>query len=513
MKFFSYLKRGKNSLRSNKQAAQLLQDKISKDLNYNLTIIEKLFTKTPDLIIRRFYLNQTGQPAALVYIEGLTDKLAINEHILYPLMHEDNFGKNTGEPAAAIGRTKKAVLWNDIVNYLLMGYSVLLIDGRESAVLYDTQGWPQRAIEEPQTESTIKGAHQGFIETSKQNIALIRRYIPNRELKMKEFIVGRRSKTLVTMLYLADVAHPEVLKEMEKRIQRLDVDSIINTGELAEFIEDNSFSIFPQFQISERPDAVASHILQGRCALVVDVSPGVLVGPMTFTSFFQTVDDYSTRWISASFLRSLRFLSLFIALFLPSLYIAQVSFHYELLPLNLIMSVGESRVKVPLPPIVEAFMMEIFLEMLRESGLRLPTPIGQAVGIVGGIVIGQAAVQAGIVSNIMVIVVSLTAIASFIIPSMDMSAAIRLLRFPIMVLSALLGMLGIVLGMMAIIAHIISLESLKTPYGAPFAPLKVSDFRDTIIRFPLWSIDKRPFTARPVQRKKLNWKGKNKKSK
>jgi spore germination protein len=495
--------RGKKAWKSNLQVKEIYAQDISKDVTENLNIINRLFTLTPDLVIKKFYINQTGKEAAVVYLDGLTDKLAINEFILQPLVHEGKIINS--ELEVNIGLTKIGCTWLEIEDSLLMGYAVLFVQGRANALLCDTQGWPQRAIEEPQNESAIKGSHQGFIETAKFSIALIRRYIPNRELKIKQFYVGARGKTQVSLLYLADVVDADVLKEMEDRIKNIKVDAIINTGTLEELIEDNSLSIFPQFLVTERPDTAASNILQGRLAVVVDGSPGVLVGPMTFTSFFQAVDDYSTRWLSASFLRLLRFLALFLALFLPSLYIAAISYNYEIIPLELLLTVGESRALVPFPPIFEALMMEIFLEMLREAGLRLPAPIGQAVGIVGGIVIGQAAVQAGIVSNIMVIVVSITAIASFIIPNYDMSTAIRLLRFPMMIMAALFGMVGIVIGLMMIIAHLISLESLNVPYGTPLAPVRFSDFKDTFFRLPMWTLNKRPHSANPRQRRKFTW--------
>jgi spore germination protein len=232
---------------------------------------------------------------------------------------------------------------------------------------------------------------------------------------------------------------------------------------------------------------------------IVDGAPSVLIAPTSISTFFQNVDDYGTRWMVASFLRILRFLAFFIALFLPSFYIALISYNYELLPLKLLVTIGESRVGVPFPPLVEALLMEITLEMMREAGVRLPAPIGQTVGIVGGIVIGQTAVQAGIVSNIMVVVVAFTAISSFILPNHDMAAAVRLLRFPMMVVTFLFGIVGIVFGMMVVMAHLVSLESLGTPYGNPFGPMRFSDWKDTLIRLPVWKMNKRPTGARATQ--------------
>lgn len=232
-------------------------------------------------------------------------------------------------------------------------------------------------------EASLKGAHQGFVETSGQNIAMIRRYIPNRELKMKRLIVGRRGQTSVTIIYLEDVMNPQLLNDLKDRIQKIDVDVILNTGELSELIEDNPYSLFPQFVLTERPDSAASQILQGRCVVVVDRSPSVLVAPVSFYSYFQSIDDYSTRWSIATFLRLLRMFAFITAAFLPAFYIAVVSFHIEIIPMKLLLTLGESRGQVPFPPFVEAIIMEITLEMLREAGVRLPAPLARRLASLG----------------------------------------------------------------------------------------------------------------------------------
>jgi spore germination protein len=475
-----------------------LNQSISGVLDDDITTIQDFFTFAPDLCIRQFQLK-TGDNAVLVYLEGLIDKSAINNNILYPLMYEIESVSDIWSSSISIAKTDVATLWSDLENAIFQGKSILLINGQTRSVILHTQGWPQRAIKEPQIESTLKGSHQGFVETSGQNIALIRRYLPNRELKIKEYNIGSRGNTRVSMMYLEDVVQPDFVKEMEGRLLQINVDAILNTGELAEFIEDHPISLFPQLIMTERPDSAAAHILQGRVVVVVDHSPSVIVAPVTFSAFFQSVDDYSNRWLIASFLRLLRYLALITTVSLSAVYIAIVSFHYEVLPLALLISIGESRAKVPFPPIVEALLMELALEMLREAGLRLPGPIGQTIGVVGGIVIGQAAVQAGIVSNIMVIIVAITAISSFIIPDYDMSSSLRLLRFPMMLLAAVFGMVGIVIGLMIIGAHLISMESFGISYGSPIAPIRLSDWKDVWIRLPMWKMKKRPVSTHPTQ--------------
>ncbi|RAV20388.1 spore germination protein [Paenibacillus contaminans] len=472
---------------------------LSVSLSDNIDHLYAIFNQTPDLVVRQLTIKKSGSQAALVYLDGLTDKNAINNNVLRPLQNENGENSPNGLPAVTIGDAREMNGWAQLEKAILTGCSILLIEGSLAALVMDTHGWPQRAIEDPQLEASLKGAHQGFVETGSQNIALIRRYLPDRELKITEHVVGKRGKTTVSLLYLGDVANLELLQELSRRIESVDTDSVINTGELVEFIEDNPYSPFPQFVLTERPDAAASQLLQGRFVAVVDRSPSVLIGPAGFSAFFQSVDDYSTRWMVATFIRILRFLGFLIAIFLPAMYIAVISFNYEVIPLKLLLSIGESRERVPFPPILEALLMEVTLEMLREAGIRLPTPVGQTVGIVGGIVIGQAAVQAGIVSNIMVIVVAFTAIASFIIPNYDMASAIRLIRFPMMLIASMFGIVGITIGLMTLIGHIIALETLGTPYGIPFAPVRFSDWKDTFVRLPLWQMVKRPHGAKPQQ--------------
>ncbi|MDF2036368.1 spore germination protein [Cytobacillus oceanisediminis] len=499
--FRKYNKHHSSSQQHNHNIHQKL---IGSELMANIAEIQSIFGDTPDLIVRNFVLKQTQRQAALIYLSGITDSQTIFNHVLKPLLFENGKDNSETDLKVSLGHIKETNTWQQIESAILNGECVLFVDKRTEALIYDTALFPKRSIEESPIESSLYGAHVGFTETVGDNVALIRNQIHNRELKIKEITVGERGKSKLSIMYLADVANQEVLKELEERIQRIDVDSVINAGALAEFIEDNPYSPFPQLLLTERPDFAASEILQGRIVTVVDRSPSVIISPATFDSFFKTIDDYSTRWMVATFLRLLRYFGFFIAIFLPAIYIAVISFHVDIIPLKLLLSLGESRERIPFPPYIEAFIMEITLEMLREAGIRLPAKIGQTVGIVGGIVIGQAAVEAGIVSNIMVIVVALTAIASFIIPNYEMGSAIRIVRFPMMIIASFFGFVGITVGLMILLAHFITLESLGTPYGSPIAPLRFQDWKDVFIRLPQWSIEKRPLSARAIQMKKAN---------
>ncbi|MEK3882948.1 spore germination protein [Paenibacillus sp. PL2-23] len=473
---------------------------LSNNLAENLDYLKQNIPNSPDLMFRTLRLGEDRQEeAVLVYNDGMVDKNSLNNNVIRPLIET---GSLDILQCVSIANIKLSSSWDEIEDRLYRGFTLLIVDRSSMAYLFETQGWPQRAIEEPQSETSINGAHQGFSEIATQNIALIRRHLPNKQLQMSKVNVGIRGKTEISVLYLADVCHPSFIHEFLERIRRIEIDSIINTGELAECIEDHPYSPLPQFQLTERPDNVASHLLQGRIAAVVDCSPNVLISPMTFFSYFQTLDDYSSRWYVSSFIRLLRFIGFLISILLPALYISALSFHYELIPLEMIITIGESRYKVAFPPLLEALMMELALEMIREAGIRLPAPIGQTVGIVGGIVIGQAAVEAGIVSNIMVIVVSLTAIASFIIPSKEMGAAIRLIQFPMMLMAAMFGMIGISIGIMSLIGYMVSMKSLGTPYMTPLAPFRLWDWRDLLIRLPIWRMDFRPQSNKPMQKRR-----------
>ncbi|MEK3884471.1 spore germination protein [Paenibacillus sp. PL2-23] len=465
-----------------------MTNEISQDLQANLLELNRRFNSAPDLVVRVLQSPRLERQIALIYMDGLTDKAIIHTYMVKPVLESGDIDMMESTAPFLV----QTSTLDELESALLNGFSVVLEAGSNVARMMNAQGWPERAIEEPQLEATLKGAHLGFTETYSQNIAMIRRYVANRELNIEEVTIGDRVQTKIAVISIGDIANPELLEELKGRISRIQVDSVLNTGMLIEWIEDNPYSPFPQFLMTERPDVTASELLQGRFCVVVDRSPSVVIGPSTMNAFFQSTDDFGTRWIVASFIRILRFLGLLMALFLPSIYIAIISFNYEIIPLELLLTIGEVRGSVPFPPFIEALIMEITLEMLREAGIRLPSPIGQTVGIVGGIVLGQTAVQAGIVSNLMVIVVAFTAIATFIIPSYDMGAAIRFIRFPMMIISAMFGITGIVIGAMILIGHLISLESLGTPYSSPLMPIRIADWKDSIIRLPIWLLKKRP---------------------
>lgn len=491
---------GYQKQKSNKVSG-MIQTNYLQDQKYKM---EQIFDQSADLVEHLLQMK-TKTNVLLYYFEGLTDGIALKNNVITPLLQyvaEDIQVFNSHIIAAY---TEKVFTWDEVIDGLLEGHSVLFMEGEKRALIINTKGWAERAIQEPVSEATIKGSHDGFIENASKNIGLIRRYISTTQLKIKKLMVGERASTSVYLVYLEDVANEGVIQEAENRIQNIKTDTILSIGELSNFTKDQIWTPFPQSYLSERPDAIAHHILDGKVAILIDRSPSVMIIPMNLVGFFQTPDDYNMHWLISSFLRLLRFVGFCIAMFLPAIYIALVAFHFEVIPLDLYMSIATSRIKVPFSPLIEAFIMELTLEMLREAGIRLPQPIGQTIGIVGGIVIGQAAVQAGLVSNVMVIIVSITAIASFIVSNYDLASCIRLIRFPMMLLAYFYGIVGIVSGVMILLAHFVTLTSYGTPYGIPISPFRLQDLKDAFVRFPVSMLTMRSSTGQPKQKKRKEY--------
>ncbi|ANE45903.1 hypothetical protein SY83_05910 [Paenibacillus swuensis] len=459
---------------------------VDTDLKLNEQTLRARVHHTADLDIKKFALSASDTPAFVAYMKGAVDEQKLYNYLQPLLLNSFPTAHPRGD--ATFGQIKQSSEWEVIQSSLFEGMSCVFIQGESQVILLDTTSWPVSPVTEPQSEFTLKGARIGFNESGASSLAMIRSYLPTSDLRIRKMTVGTATKTQVYLLSMKNIADEEDIEVLADRIARTDTDAILNTGELVEYIEDRRFTLFPQFVLTERPDWVATNLLNGKVALVVDRSPHVLLGPVSFLSFFHSVDDHNMRWPVATFFRLLRFAGLLIAVLLPSFYIAAISFHYEIIPIDLVYSIGISLEQVPFPPIIEALFMEITLEMLREAGLRLPSKIGQTIGIVGGIVIGQAAVQANFVSNIMIIVVALTAIASFIQPNQDMGSALRLLRFPFMLAAYFMGLIGIVIGIMIVVIHVLSLQSLNKSYTAPLFPVRLGKWKSAILRLPLTTL-------------------------
>ncbi|WP_349769324.1 spore germination protein [Bacillus sp. NTK071] len=456
-------------------------------LKENKHYLKEAFYHTQDLKFREVVIQNVA--CLICYLDPLVDEDKLQTTIMKPLMERNEL--NVGH----IVTSKEIRQSNNLlkaVSALTKGFVVFLTEGVQNFYLLEAFSSDTRAVTEPVNEQVVRGSHEGFVENIVQNLQMLRRRIENPNLVVKFFKVGKSTDTKLAIVYLQNLANPELVAEVERRINAIEADSIQTPGYVEEFIEDAPFSPFPQMLSTERPDRLTAHVIEGRVGLFMEGSPSTLIMPVTFFSFYQSPEDYNSRWYIGSVLRIIRITSFIFALALPSIYIATVSFHSEILPAELILNIKSSLENVPFPPLIEALIMQITLELLREAAIRLPGPIAQTIGIVGGLVIGTAIVEANLVSNMMIIIVALTAISSFAVPSYEMSMSIRLLGFPLMLLSATFGFIGLVFGLSLILIHLCGLETFGTPYFSPLAPFRFNELKDSLVRLPRWLLGKRP---------------------
>nr|WP_235801515.1 spore germination protein [Heyndrickxia acidiproducens] len=485
-------------------------------LKKRLDQLKKATGNSPDFVIHEFIIGREANvPAAMISLDGLDDPKMVNENLLEtiinnpaidPYLESGNVLDDLMKHAIKIGGVKTVMNWNDLFSHLLSGDTILMIDQVYGALSISTRGGERRAVEEPATEVTVRGPRDGFTESIQVNTSLIRKRIKNPNLWMESMKIGEVTQTEVSLMYIKGIANDKVIEEARKRLKRIKIDSILESGYIEQLIEDKSFTSFPTMYHTERPDKVAANLLEGRFAILVDGSPFVLIAPAVFIQFFQSAEDYYSRFDIATAIRFLRVLVFMISLIGPASYVAATTFHQEMIPTQLIFNLTAQREAIPFPAFVEAMLMEIVFEILREAGLRLPKPIGQTVSIVGALVIGQAAVQAGLVSPAMVIVVSITAIASFATPAFSIAISARLIRFLFMFLAATFGFFGIIIGSIAMVIHLCSLRSFGVPYMMPLAPFVGENIGDAILRKPLWAMKERP---RLVSQKNIMRQGEN----
>ncbi|MDF2934770.1 MAG: hypothetical protein K0Q90_143 [Paenibacillaceae bacterium] len=474
-----------------------------------IAAMKGLFRDCSDVVYHEIVFSH-GVKGCLIFIDGIVKTDEIGNHALLPLLGLEDV---PAQPAALerqtlmVPQTSRCTSYEEAAEAVLAGNAVLFVQDREEAVVLHIRGGDRRGVEEPQTESVIRGPREGFVENLRTNTALLRFKIKSANLKMKPFIIGEQTKTSVVLCYMEGIIDPKLVEEAAKRLSAIRIDGILESGYIEEMIEDQPLSPFPQLQYTERPDAASAALLEGKFAIFVDGTPFVLIGPVTFWMFMQASEDYYERYIIGNLIRWLRIFFSAVALFLPALYVAVTTFHQDMLPTNLLLSIAVARETIPFPAIVEALIMEVAFEALREAGIRLPKTVGQAVSILGALVIGQAAVQAGIVSAPMVIVVSLTGIASFTIPRFNMAIAIRMLRFPLMLLAGVFGLFGIIIGIVIISAHLCALRSFGVPYLSGIAPFDPKEQKDILVRAPWWKMVTRPGDFAPVNRRRLGERG------
>jgi len=432
-----------------------------------------------DLIVKKI-----SDTITIVFLDFLIDGKTLNEQILTTLEKVNSAPPKVIKENLLIAEVDLVTELNKSVFELLIGAVLIHVDGYPELVVSKISSYQSRGLSAPENESQVIGSQVGFNESLATNISLVRRYITNPKLCNEKFVLGKETNTSVSVLYVHGIASEQHVNTVRQRIQDLDLTDLIDSAVLAELIDDNSLSMFPQMLLTERPDRFCDGLVSGKVGIIVNGSSMAILCPYTFFEFFQSREDQNLRWPIATFIRLLRFAAILISIFLTPIYVAALTFHYEVIPQPLLVPLSESRAVVPFPPIIEAIVLELIIELLREAGARLPTKVGQTIGIVGGIVLGTAAVQAGITSNILIIIIALCALSSFTTPNYLMGNVIRILRFPIIILAGFWGFYGVMLAFCYLIIHLLRQSSLGSPYTAPIYPPRWKDWPDSLIRLP-----------------------------
>ncbi|PRX69674.1 spore germination protein KA/spore germination protein [Cohnella sp. SGD-V74] len=495
-------------------AERLNDAAVDGDLERVVRQIRGVLGENDDFTIRRF-LVFGRYPAAMFFYPNMIDMTTLNSEILKPLMYGPPHAERLPENGEELwdfllestlyhSDVRSETLVAKVVSDLLRGQTAVIIEGVAQALLLGTRAIEKRSIDQPATEQVIRGPREGFIELLSTNISLIRYRLQTPDLRVKTMEVGRRSQSKVAICYMHGITNPELVKEITRRLDLIDVDAILDSGYLEQFIEDNQMSPFPQVQYTERPDKVVANLLEGRVALIVDGSPLALVVPTVFSQFYQTVEDYTERFLMMSAIRWARLIALVFSLVFPSLYVAIISFNPELIPTEFAVAVAGGRAGVPFPAIVEVLVIEISMEVLREATIRLPQQVGGALSIVGVLVVGQAAVAAGFASPITVVIIALTTIGSFATPAYNAALALRLLRFPLIVLAGIFGLYGVMIGLILIANHLLSLKSFGVPYLSPLVPGSPQGMKDLFLRGPFWWMSTRPDFLHPSDKTRIS---------
>ncbi len=461
---------------------------ISKKISINRQKIIDIFNNTSDLIIYEFE-TKSNIRMMVCYIEGFIDRNLLDRDILKPVILNLETPKDIKKVIYVSGM-EEVDLVQEVADKMTYGNVAIFINGISKSYIINLNQWEKRAIEEPKAEAVVRGPKEGFIEDISVNKVMLRRRIRNNDLVFEDHIIGKQTKTKISIAYIEGIVNEQVLEDLNKRIGKIDIDGILESGYIEQLIEDNPSSLISTIGDTQKPDVVAAKLLEGRIAVFCDGTPHVLTIPKFFIEDIQTSEDYYSRPYYATFLRGLRVFSLFLSIVLPGLYVALQTFHQEMIPTILLITMAGAREGIPFPAIIEAFLMILMLELIKESGIRLPRAVGSAVSIVGALVLGQAAVEAGIVSAPMVIVVAVTAISEFAVSGLI--EGIILYRFILILLGGFMGLYGMTCGLVAIVVQIISLNSFGVPYGFPVAPSNKQGLKDFIIRFPLWSFIFRP---------------------
>lgn len=475
----------------------------------SLGIMLNQLTSSNDFSQFTYHVNETS--LCIGYYTTLIDTDILHRDILPYLKELESFAA-----ISAVLPIEEIILTDDtakIHEHILKGYVLIFdINNLNQVCLAKAAVDKTRQVTIPEVEFSVVGPKESLVEALDTNINLIRKRLPIQELTVKEISIGKLSKTRVSVLYIEGIANKENVNTVIQRLSDINIDQIMDSSYITQLIQDNQNSPFPQLIDTERPDRIASVLGEGKIAILVDGAPHGLIGPTTIFEFFYAFEDYYLNWAIASFFRMVRFFAVLFSILVTPLYVAVLTYHYELIPKDLVATLVTSRSAIPLPPIMEAIILELAIELLREAGARLPTKVGQTIGIVGGIVIGTASVEAGLTSNVLLIIVALAALASFTTPVYQMGNTIRLIRFPFLLMAHYLGLIGVAVSFCFLLIHLLRLSSLGRPFLEPFYPLRIQDLKDSLIRLPFSMQSKRPIqeqTENTIRFNPMNAKEKN----
>jgi len=484
-----------------------VNSELKADIQSNIELIrnEFNFPTNTDIVIREFLIDGKTK-AFLVYMEGMVDRVTINNFILMPIFRDANkFKDSTGscqldfmfENVLEIHQVKKVKTMKDIVTEILVGDTGIYVDGCDYLIFCETKGYEKRSLSTPQIEAVVRGSQEAFSENLRTNITLLRKIIKCKDFTTEFLTVGSRNQMNVAIAYMSGVINPAIVTEVKRRLNGISTDFIASAGMLEQFIEDKPFSIIPTILETERPDRTADNIFEGKLAIIVDGTPFSIVVPVTVATLFHSPEDSSLRWQYATMLRAIRVFAIFVASLLPGLYVALTNFHKEMIPTDLLIAIAKAKEDVPFPTIVEVLIMELSFELIREAGIRIPGIVGNTIGIIGALILGQAAVQANLVSPVMIIVVAFTGLGNFAIPDFSLAFGIRIIRGIFIISGAILGFYGISLALVAMGFSFVSIKSFGVPFFTSFAP-STRRSHDMLIRWPIWKQEFRPDNVNPV---------------
>lgn len=490
---------------------KLLKDMIQMTLHLNKNNcpnyekIKYILNESPDLMCRT--LEVGGDCLEVIFMKNLIKQEFLNEYVIkyiqqLPIEYITYSYLLKNIP---MNEVKKNLKEQEIISSLLNGFAYIYLSDESKAFMVNCANPIERSIEKAETESLVYGPKISFTESLSSNIKIIRRNLNDSNLCTDELKIGERVKKQVRIIYFKDIADDDTLKTLKEKFENIKTDNISDSSVLAQCLEDNHYSFFPQFILTELPDRFLYSILNGRIGVLIDESPIAIIGPANFFSFFESTEDIYLRWSLSTFIRFIRLFAMAGSLFLTAFYVATMTFHSELIPSKLLLIIGQSRSQVPFPPLLEALLLELLIELLREAGARLPSKVGQTMGIVGGIVIGQATVEAGLTSNILIIIVAFSALGAFTAPIYEMGTALRIARFPFIILAGVWGLNGIIIGVCVMMVHLLKLTSLNKPYLAPLYPFRIKDIKYFLIRLPHHFYMRRPVVNRPKDSFRTRW--------